>query len=522
MEERTPAVQELCLNDSSTFLDVAAILLSYADNVLKNPQEQKYRRIRLDNTTFSNRLLPFRGAMECLFEMGFEEKNSDLILPVNISLDTLRLVRDQIKAEQTRRMPSRPSVSDSTQVATTFKDPSQMPVTPQLLMSEATFVQTLKSNFKHVLIYEDAALQEKGRACIPLDDLRRQAEESLQSANVATPDGGERASELADLRLLGLQRWYKGWFHWVDTLPCERCSGRTTNAGFLPPSSEDRMWLAGRVENHHCHACNHSTRFPRYNHPGRLLETQRGRCGEWANCFTFLCRVAGFEARYILDVTDHVWTEAYSQAQKRWLHCDPGEGCDKPLLYEVGWGKKLSYVIAFSKEEVVDVSWRYSCRHADMAVRRTRCREPWLRHTITRLNKERQRKLSEERILELQQRFVVELVEFISPREPQRGEFSGRKNGSLAWRIMRGELGSSSKKKGFVFVPTAQERDHKLFHLHYNTASDTYERVSDGGTQIQNWEACTDKAAGVTRHTEHDWKMVRSFTCCPSCTGQVG
>ena len=54
-------------------------------------------------------------------------------------------------------------------------------------MSEATFVQTLKSNFSHVLIYEDAALQEKGRACIPLDDLRRRAEESLQSANVATP-----------------------------------------------------------------------------------------------------------------------------------------------------------------------------------------------------------------------------------------------------------------------------------------------------------------------------------------------
>ena len=43
--------------------------------------------------------------------------------------------------------------------------------------------------------------------------------------------------------------------------------------------------------------------FCRYNHPGRLLETHRGRCGEWANCFTFLCRVAGYEARYILDVT---------------------------------------------------------------------------------------------------------------------------------------------------------------------------------------------------------------------------
>jgi peptide-N4-(N-acetyl-beta-glucosaminyl)asparagine amidase len=58
--------------------------------------------------------------------------------------------------------------------------------------------------------------------------------------------------------------------------------------------------MAGVVEQHQCKDCGAITRFPRYNHPGVLLDTHRGRCGEWANCFTLCCRALGFDARCVV------------------------------------------------------------------------------------------------------------------------------------------------------------------------------------------------------------------------------
>ena len=66
----TKLVNENSVND---FLKASDILVKFANNVLKNPTDQKYRKIRLGNAVVESKLLPVSGALECLFEMGFEE-----------------------------------------------------------------------------------------------------------------------------------------------------------------------------------------------------------------------------------------------------------------------------------------------------------------------------------------------------------------------------------------------------------------------------------------------------------------
>lgn len=85
-------------------------------------------------------------------------------------------------------------------------------------------------------------------------------------------------------------------------------------------------------------------------------------------------------------------------------------------MYEAGWGKKLDYIIAYSKDEVQDITWKYSSNHMNLLTRRNMCTENELITTLIAMREKRWEILSPERQKFIQKRLCVELVDMIEER----------------------------------------------------------------------------------------------------------
>ena len=561
-----PCLIDLMSNDVDTFLSASGILLRFANNILKDPDNLKYRSIKLGNNIFITKLSPVHGAVDCLFSMGFQEVDDKLFLEPDCALSDLLDIRDALMDEVGKRTSFNDETCnklDNSKIEPAIEGPSNVEVSPEselcanrdvesidkgeprqnLSVPVTTFSQQqvtvprnalcyvpeletqgmqtfygrMVSSINLIFLYEDDELQKLARDVIPVERLEEQAKRQHEShvENKGT-SLGER-----DCLLILLLAWFKNdFFSWTNT-HCKKCGVDTKFHSNDIPNAEEKLWDCGNVECYQCFNCYNITRIPRYNHPQKLLETCTGRCGEWANCFTLCCRAVGFEARYVFDWTDHVWTEVYSEYQNRWLHCDPCENvCDKPLLYEKGWNKELSYIMAFSKDEIIDVTWRYSSLHKDIINRRVLVPEKWLFNFYMKATKELQSDIiNNERKSILISRHIVEMVEFLTPRDQSKDEEQGRISGSLNWRTARGEAGGSksgSDKKSHVFQPTEEHIIKKRMRIQYFPARDYYDTSLEGihnSTIIQGWQNGVESSENIFRKVENDWKMVYLARC---------
>jgi len=311
-----------------------------------------------------------------------------------------------------------------------------------------------------VRMYEEKTVQEKILSILPLSELEAEAQANCRKENSPNQDNQNKNPEQIKLDLdsstsksaslsyrdelvRSLLKWFKySFFTWCNHPICVNCNKPASEyLETQTPTETEALWAASRTEVYKCSSCNISNRFPRYNNPIKLCETKTGRCGEWANLFGAVLRALKYEVRFVDNFEDHVWNEYFSEDLNCWIHVDPCENAwNTPLLYEQGWGRVMTFILAHSITGIQDVTPRY-IKDFEVAVKRrnpitvAKIKGILFKHfeEITKSFKDEDRK-------RLRSRDDYEIVMFNMEKFLSKEELIERQSGSEEWRKSRGEM----------------------------------------------------------------------------------
>jgi len=307
-------------------------------------------------------------------------------------------------------------------------------------------------------MYEDIDIQQKILSIIPLADLEDEAKANCKKDDESTSDLPITAEQLKSIQdsdqknnnlsyrdelVRSLLKWFKyKFFTWCNQPLCSKCKSPSSNyIETQQPNQEEAYWAASRTEVYECPICKTLNRFPRFNNPVKLCETKTGRCGEWANLFGAILRALKYEVRFVDNFEDHVWNEYFSEDLNCWIHVDSCENAwNTPLLYEQGWGRVMTFILAHSITGIQDVTPRYIKDFNVVINRRNPLTIQKLKDLLMKNNEEIRKNYNDGVKMSLRFRDDDEIFKFNMEKFLSKEELMERQSGSEEWRKARGEM----------------------------------------------------------------------------------
>ena len=92
----TSIVNKLNENTIEVFQEAKDILGRLLNNIIREPENIKYRKVRMNNPKIESLLLNANGAFDVLFSVGFEENDENLILPLAAPMNVIKAFESAI------------------------------------------------------------------------------------------------------------------------------------------------------------------------------------------------------------------------------------------------------------------------------------------------------------------------------------------------------------------------------------------------------------------------------------------